>query len=363
MKKKSDKPNKAYKFRMYPTAEQKKYFAKAFGCVRFVYNRMLADKLAKKKSVTPAQYKKEFEWLAEVDSLALCNAQVNLQKAFENHRKNSKHFGRPRFKSRKNRQSYSTNNQKGSVRIENSKIKLPIIGFVKIKQHRNIDKNCTIKTVTISKTPTNEYYISILVEYESQQQKVVPKSFVGLDYSMHELYVSSDGDKPKYPKFYRKSEKKLVKVQRQFSRKVKGSNNREKFRKRLSKIHERTANRRKDFLHKLSYHLVAEYDCICVEDLDMQGMSKALKFGKSVHDNGFGMFQQMLKYKCDWFGKTFVKIDKFEPSSQKCHCCGYKNPATKDLRVRQWRCPNCGAYHDRDINAAINIREAGKKLI
>lgn len=363
MKKKSDKPNKAYKFRMYPTAEQKKYFAKAFGCVRFVYNRMLADKLAKKKSVTPAQYKKEFEWLAEVDSLALCNAQVNLQKAFENHRKNSKHFGRPRFKSRKNRQSYSTNNQKGSVRIENSKIKLPIIGFVKIKQHRNIDKNCTIKTVTISKTPTNEYYISILVEYESQVQKVVPKSFVGLDYSMHELYVSSDGDKPKYPKFYRKSEKKLVKVQRQFSRKVKGSNNREKFRKRLSKIHERTANRRKDFLHKLSYHLVAEYDCICVEDLDMQGMSKALKFGKSVHDNGFGMFQQMLKYKCDWFGKTFVKIDKFEPSSQKCHCCGYKNPATKDLRVRQWRCPNCGAYHDRDINAAINIREAGKKLI
>lgn len=363
MKKKSDKPNKAYKFRMYPTAEQKKYFAKAFGCVRFVYNRMLADKLAKKKSVTPAQYKKEFEWLKEVDSLALCNAQVNLGKAFTNHRKNSKHFGKPRFKSRKNRQSYSTNNQKGSVRIENSKIKLPIIGFVKIKQHRNIDKNCTIKTVTISKTPTNEYYISILVEYESQVQKVVPKSFVGLDYSMHELYVSSDGDKPKYPKFYRKSEKKLVKVQRQFSRKVKGSNNREKFRKRLSKIHERTANRRKDFLHKLSYHLVAEYDCICVEDLDMQGMSKALKFGKSVHDNGFGMFQQMLKYKCDWFGKTFVKIDKFEPSSQKCHCCGYKNPATKDLRVRQWRCPNCGAYHDRDINAAINIREAGKKLI
>ena len=310
MKKKSDKPNKAYKFRMYPTAEQKKYFAKAFGCVRFVYNRMLADKLAKKKSVTPAQYKKEFEWLAEVDSLALCNAQVNLQKAFENHRKNSKHFGRPRFKSRKNRQSYSTNNQKGSVRIENSKIKLPIIGFVKIKQHRNIDKNCTIKTVTISKTPTNEYYISILVEYESQVQKVVPKSFVGLDYSMHELYVSSDGDKPKYPKFYRKSEKKLVKVQRQFSRKVKGSNNREKFRKRLSKIHERTANRRKDFLHKLSYHLVAEYDCICVEDLDMQGMSKALKFGKSVHDNGFGMFQQMLNLMAREFPRLYRRRDE-----------------------------------------------------
>jgi len=363
MRKKSDKPNKAYKFRMYPTAEQKKYFAKTFGCVRFVYNRMLADKLEKKKSVTPAKYKKEFEWLKEVDSLALCNAQLHLQDAFSNHKQNPKHFGKPRFKSKKNRQSYSTNNQKGSVRIENGKIKLPIIGFVKIKQHREIDKNSVIKTVTISKTPTNEYYVSIVVEYESQVVKVVPKSFVGLDYSMHELYVSSDGDVPKYPKFYRKSEKKLARVQRWFSRKVKGSNNRERFRKRLSKIHERTANRRKDFLHKLSYHLVAEYDCICVEDLNMQSMSKALKFGKSVHDNGFGKFQQMLEYKCEWFGKTFVKIDKFEPSSQKCHCCGYKNPATKDLSVRAWRCPKCGTFHDRDVNAAINIREAGKKLI
>ena len=109
--------------------------------------------------------------------------------------------------------------------------------------------------------------------------------------------------------------------------------------------------------------MIAKYDCICVEDLNMQGMSRALKFGKSVHDNGFGLFQRMLEYKCDWFGKTFVKIDKFEPSSQKCHCCGYKNPATKDLSVREWRCPKCGAYHDRDVNAAINIREAGKKLI
>ena len=355
--------NKAYKFRIYPTAEQKEFFVKTFGCVRFIYNRMLIDKLEKKESLTPTKYKEEFEWLAEVDSLALCNAQMNLQKAFSNHRKNPKHYGKPRLKSRRNRQSYSTNNQKGSVRIENGKIKLPKIGFVKIKQHREIEKNSVIKTVTISKTPTDEYYVSILIEYENQVQKVVPKSFVGLDYSMHELYVSSDGEIPKYPKFYRKSERKLARIQRRFSRKVKGSNNREKFRKSLSRIHEKTANRRKDFLHKLSYNLVAKYDCICVEDLNMQGMSKALKFGKSVHDNGFGMFQRMLEYKCEWFGKTFVKIDKYEPSSQKCHCCGYKNSATKELSVRKWRCPNCGEYHNRDINAAINIREAGKKLI
>ena len=351
--------NKAYKFRIYPNAEQKIFFAKTFGCVRFVYNKMLNDKLKK----TPAQYKMEFEWLCEVDSLALCNAQQNLKKAFANNRKNPKHFGKPNFKSRKNKQSYSTNNQKGSVRIENGKIKLPKIGWVKIIQHREIEKNSEIKTVTVSKTPTNKYYVSVLVEYENQVLKIIPKNFVGLDFSMKELFVSSESKIPAYPKFYRKSEKKLKRTQRRFSKKIKGSNSREKFRKRLSKIHERTANRRKDFLHKQSYNLVANYDCICVEDLNMQAMSKALKFGKSVHDNGWGMFRQMLEYKCDWFGKSFVVIDKFEPTSQKCHCCGYKNPATKDLSVRKWRCPNCGAYHDRDINAAINIREAGKKLL
>ena len=186
--------NKAYKFRIYPNTEQKIFFAKTFGCVRFVYNRMLSDKIAKKKSVTPAKYKEEFAWLAEADSLALCNAQLNLSKAFTNHKQNPKHFGKPRFKSRKNKQSYSTNNQNGSVRIENGKIKLPKVGFVKIKQHREIEPNCKIKTVTVSKTPTDEYYVSILVEYESQVQKPVPKNFVGLDYSMHELYVSSDGE-------------------------------------------------------------------------------------------------------------------------------------------------------------------------
>ena len=355
--------NKAYKFRIYPTVEQKIMFAKTFGCVRFIYNRLLSDKRNNNPSKTPAAYKLEYEWLSEVDSLALCNAQMNLKKAFDNHRKNPKHFGKPQFKSRKSRQSYSTNNQKGSVRIENGKIKLPKVGLVKIVRHQEIEPKSTIKTVTISKTPSNEYYVSIIVEYESQVLKVILKTFVGLDYSMKELYVSSEGETPKYPQFYRKSEKKLSKVQRRFSRKVKGSNNREKYRRRLSKIHTKVTNQRRDFLHKLSYHLIETYDCICIEDLNMKTMSKALKFGKSVHDNGWGMFTRMLDYKCEWYGKTLVKIDKFEPTSQKCHCCGYKNVETKELSVRKWRCPKCGAYHDRDVNAAINIREAGKKLI
>ena len=235
--------------------------------------------------------------------------------------------------------------------------------MIKIVQHREIEQKSTIKTVTISKTPSGKYYVSILIEYENQVLKMIPQTFVGLDYSIKELYVSSDGEVPEYPKFYRKSEKKLATTtQRQFSKKIKGSNNREKYRKRLSKLHERVANERRDFLQKLSTYLVNIYDCICIEDLDMNEMSRALRFGKSVHDNGGGMFTRMLEYKCEWLGKKFIKIDKFEPTSQKCHYCGYKNPITKNLSVRAWRCPKCGAYHDRDVNAAINIREAGRKL-
>ena len=356
------KMNKAYKFRIYPTNEQKTMFAKTFGCVRFIYNQMLSDRLEKKELKTPATYKLEYKWLAEVDSLALCNAQMNLQKAFTNHKKKPKHFGKPHFKSRRNRQSYSTNNQNGSVRIEDGKIKLPKVGFVKIIQHRELEPRSKIKTVTISKTPSGEYYVSILIEYENQVLKMIPKTFVGLDYSMKELYVSSDKERPQYPRFYRNSEKKLSKMQRRLSRKVKGSKNREKWRRKLSKQHSHVANQRRDCLHKLTYYLVNTYDCICIEDLNMQAMSKALKFGKSVHDNGWGMFTRMLEYKCEWNGKSLIKIDKFEPTSQKCHCCGYKNSETKDLSVREWRCPKCGAVHDRDVNAAINIREVGKKL-
>lgn len=335
-------------------------FTKTFGCVRFIYNKMLEDRLTK----TPAAYKKVFEWLKEVDCFALCNAQMNLMQAFRNHKRNPKHFRAPHFKSRRNRQSYSTNNQRNKIRIENGKLRLPKVGWIKIVAHRKIEG--IIKSVTVVKNPSNKYYnpsnkyyVSILVEYENQVLKVVPKNFVGLDYSMHELYVSSDGQVPNYPRFYRKSEKKLIGIHRKFSRKVRGSHNWEKFRCRLSKAHERVANQRRDFLHKLSAQLVERYDAICIEDLNMSAMSRALSFGKSVHDNGWGTFTRMLEYKCKWHGKHFIKIGKFEPTSQTCHVCGYKNLATRDLKVRKWCCPQCGTYHDRDINAAINIRNVG----
>ncbi len=357
--------NKGYKFRIYPSAEQKVMFAKTFGCVRFIYNRMLSDKLEKKKSVTPAQYKDKFEWLREVDSLALCNAQMNLKQAFENRRKNPKHFGKPHFKSKKNKQSYSTNNQKGSVRIEDGKIRLPKVGLVKIKLHRQIVGK--IKTVTITKTPSGKYYVSILTEYENQVLPIVPKKFVGLDYSMRELFVSSEGERADYPKYYRRAQKRLRRVQKKLSRSKKFSSNREKIRVVLSRVYEKVTNRRRDFLHKLSTRLVNESDTIAIEDLDLQAMSKHkrgghLSFGKSIADNGWGIFTRMLEYKLEWQGKSLVKIDRWCPSSQLCSHCGYQNSDTKKLSFRQWTCPKCGANHDRDVNAAINIKTEGARI-
>ena len=362
--------NKGYKFRLYPTEEQKIFFAKSFGCVRFIYNRMLRDRIdyykktGKSLNNTPAKYKQEFEWLKEVDSLALCNAQMNLNKAYTNFFNGS---GFPRFKSKKhNKNSYSTNNQKGSIRIENGKIKLPKIGWVKVKLHRMIEEK--IKTVTISKTPSGKYYVSIMTECENQVLHKVPQIFLGLDYAMNGLYVSSNGESANYPKYFRKAQKKLSRLQRKFSRSKIGSKNREKLRIRLSRVYEKVTNRRRDFLQKLSTKLVKEYDAIVIEDLDLKAMSKRKKgkkfsFGKSISDNGFGMFTEMLGYKLERAGKTLVKIDKWYPSSQICSECGYKNVETKDLSIREWVCPKCGTKHNRDVNAAKNIRNEGKRII
>ena len=301
-----------------------------------------------------------------MDSLALCNAQQNLKQAFENRRKNPKHFGKLRFKSKKNKQSYSTNNQKGTVIIADGKIKLPKVGWVKVKLHRQIIG--TIKTVTITKTPSNKYYVSILTEYENQILPIVPKKFVGLDYSMGELFVSSEGERANYPKYYRRAQKKLRRVQKKFSRSKKFGSNREKIRVVLSRIYEKVSNRRKDFLHKLSARLANGNDVIAIENLNLKVMAKrkcngGFSFGKSISDNGWGMFTQMLEYKLAWQGKSLVRIDKWYPSSQICSQCGYRNSGTKNLSVRRWTCPKCGANHDRDVNAAINIRNEGMKII
>ena len=346
-------------------------FAKTFGCVRFIYNKMLSDKIEyykekkEKLNNTPARYKTEFEWLKEVDSLALANAQMNLQKAYNNFFTNPK-TGFPKFKSKhKNKKSYTTNNQKGSITLENGYLKLPKINdLIQVKQHRRIPSDYKIKSVTISQTPSEKYYASILFEYENQiQEKEDLNKFLGLDFSMKELYRDSNGNEPCYPGYYRKAEKRLKREQRKLSLMEKGSSNRNKQRIKVAKLHEKVANQRKDFLHKQSRQIANAYDCVCIENLDMKAMSQCLKFGKSVSDNGWGMFIVFLKYKLEEMGKRLVKIDKFFASSQLCNVCGYKNTETKDLSVREWDCPNCGTHHDRDINAAINIRNEGMRIV
>jgi len=362
--------NKAYKFRIYPNAEQIVMFAKTFGCVRFIYNKMLGDKIEyynetkEKLNNTPAQYKSEYEFLKEVDSLALANAQRNLQTAYNNFFKQP-NTGFPKFKSKhKSRKSYTTNCVNGNIELAKDGLKLPKAGNVKIKQHREVPENYVLKSVTVSKTPSGKYYASILFEYE---QVIIPaevQKVVGLDFSMKELYVDSDGNEAQYNRFYRRSLNKLQKMSRTLSKMEKFSNNWYKQKHKIAVLHEKIANQRKDFLHKESRKIANSYELVGVEDLNMKAMSQALNFGKSVADNSWGMFRTLLKYKLDDMGKYFVVVDKWFPSSKLCSTpdCGYKNDAL-DLSVREWVCPDCGTHHNRDINAAVNIRNEAVRMM
>jgi putative transposase len=365
---------RAYKFRLYPNLEQRTYFAKNFGAVRFVWNKMLAERKEHYEQTgemlynTPAKYKAEFPFLKEADSLALANVQLNLNKAYKAFFSKKAKF--PRFKSRKRGDfSYQTNNQKSTVCIDNGKIKLPKIGFVKAKIHRALPSNSVIKTVTIRKTLSEKYYISVLVEYESQIPQVTPKAFLGLDFSMNKLFISSNNMCPNESeiKSFHKSEKKLARLQRAFARTSKTSRNHNKLRLKVARLHEHITNKRNDNLHKLSHNLVNKYDVIAVETLNLKAMSKRKKgkvfsYGKSISDNGWAKFVSILEYKLAWQGKSLVKVAWDYPSSQLCHVCGYKNVKTKDVRIRKWECPICHVSHDRDLNAAINIREEGKRI-
>lgn len=363
--------NKGYKYRIYPDENQKILLAKTFGCCRLMWNRMLSDRdrayeeSKKEINPTPASYKKEYPFLKEVDSLSLCNVQMQLNRAYRNFYKNPSHFSHPHFHSKKfSRKSYTTNMVNGNIQVNDNQIRLPKLGIVKMKKHRELPENGKIKSVTVSMSASGKYYASILMEIEKEdpREKEILSS-VGLDYMMHGLYADSEGNTADYPGYYRQAEKKLAREQRKLSHMVKGSNNWYRQKRKIAILHEKAANKRKDFLHKASKYLADRYDLVSIEDLNMQGMSKALNFGKSVSDNGWGMFTDMLAYKLADRNKKLVKVDKFFASSQTCSVCGYKNEETKDLSVRKWECPRCHAFHDRDINAAVNIRNEGIRML
>ena len=357
---------RAFKYRIYPNSEQKQYFAKCFGCVRFFYNKSLSDmndiyEATKEfKNITPATYKEDYPFLKEVDSLALANAQLNRNTAFKAFFRGQNKF--PKYKSKRNDQSYTTNNQKDSVKLsDNSRyISIPKCKMIRIKKHR--DFVGIIKSVTISKTCDDKYYISLLVETDIKPLPKTDKA-IGLDLGVKDLAIDSNGFKYKNHKYLAKSEDKLAREQRKLSHMLVGSSNRNKQRIKIAKIYRKINNQRNDYLHKLSKHIINENQVICVEDLKVNKMTEDNDYNKSIMDASMSRLLTMLAYKASWYDRTIIKIPSDYPSSQLCSSCGYKNSITKDLSIRKWTCPKCGVRHDRDINAANNILSKGIEIL
>ena len=371
------KKNKAIKYRIYPDKEQQELILKTFGCSRFVYNYMLERSIEAHKNgeslctrnsfnyLLPS-LKNNFLWLKEVDSTALTSANDNLAAAFSKFFKKETNF--PKFHKKKLSGSYTTRCVNGNIALLDKGIKLPKLGKVRASLHRMPKKDWKLKSATISQSSDGKFYASVLFEYESDiDYKVDLNNAIGLDYASNGLFVDSNGDIGTNHKFYRKAQKKLAKEQRKLSR-MKGSkknepksNNYIKQLLKVNKIHRHIANQRNDNLHKLSTEIANQYDVVCVEDLNMTAIgNKGFKNGKATYDNGYGIFLSMLEYKLSDRGKTLVKVDKFFPSSQLCSCCG--NRKKLKLSERKYIC-TCGLEIDRDLNAAINIKKEGLRLL
>ena len=356
---------KAYKYRIYPNTEQKEFFAKCFGCVRFFYNKSLSDMndiykaTGKFKNITPASYKEDYPFLKEVDSLALSNAQLNRNTAFKSFFSHKAAF--PKYKSKRNDQSYTTNNQ-GSIKIatNNRYISIPKCQRIRIKLHRTFIG--TIKSITISRTTDNKYYMSLLIETKIEPLKTTEK-MIGLDLGIKDLIVDSNGHKYKNHKYLTKSQSRLAKEQRKLSKMVKGSNNRNKQRIKIAKLHKHIQNQRNDYLHKLSKKIIDENQVIALEDLKVKDMEQNNKLARNITDASWSRLVSMLTYKANWYGRTVIKVPSNYPSSQLCSICSYQNSITKSLNIRKWVCPECGTVHDRDINAAKNILSKGIEIL
>ena len=361
---------KAFKYRLYPTVPQADKINQNIGCARFVYNQLLDDRIKvyretkQRSKKTYCDLKKEYAFLKEADSRALLNARENLDVAYDKFFKEPS-AGFPKFKSKhKCRWSYTTDNNMDAVRFDGNRLKLPKVGYVKVVEHRMHEGR--ILTATISHERSGEYYASILCDIEQPESLPVTDKVIGIDLGLHDLVVCSDGERVSSPKYFRKSEQRLARVQRAFSRTQKGSNGHEKARLKVARCHQKIKNQRNDFLQKLSTKLIHENQVICLEDLSVKGLERNHKLSKSVTDASFSKFVSMLEYKAEWYGRKVVKIDRFYPSTQLCSGCGYKNESIKGLnglKVREWVCPECGEVHDRDLNASRNILKEGLKSI
>lgn len=361
--------HKAYKFRLEPNEEQKTLLAKHFGCTRFVYNHFLSERKSQydethksdnyyvqAKKLTELKKDEEHAWLNEINSQTLQYALRHLEMAYVNFFRGNAKF--PNFKSKKCKNSFSVPQH---IVVKDEKIFFPKFkDGIKLRQHCKI--NGTIKSATITLTPTGKYFVSILTKQTYEPYEKTNKS-VGIDLGIKDFVITSDGMKYKNNRYTKKYQRKLKHAQQHLSRKEKGSCQYERQRLKVAKIYEKIANCRVDNLHKISTKLVRQYDIICVEDLNVKEMVKNHKFAKYIADISWGTFIQFLSYKCELNDKMLVKIGRCYPSSQSCSECGYVNKEVKNLKVREWTCPHCGKHHDRDVNAAKNILKEGLKDI
>lgn len=351
---------KAYKYRIYPNKKQESLLAKTFGCVRKLWNYNVDIFNKQEKPLTSTELRKEFEFMKEVSASAIQQKELDFKQFKMSYFSKSikKKIGRPTFKCKDDKQSFRLPNQK--FKIKDGLIQLEKVGRVRLVLDREIPTNSKLMSVTITRDKANKYFASILVEQEIEP-KTKTGAIIGIDVGINSFLVGSDGLVVDNPRFYRESQAELARVQKRLSKKKSGSNRRKKAKLKVARVHSRVVNKRKDFSHKLSTTLVSTYDVIAIEDLNISGMLKNHKLAKSISDASWSEFNKQLEYKCLWYGKKLIKVDRFFASSKICNNCGFKN---KDLILndRQWTCPSCLVSLDRDLNASKNILEEALRV-